>query len=202
MNRIITLEVVALMLFIISCSGSSTDTSRSVQNSSILSITGDFNAQKQGMAIYSTTTATLPGTAGQFYVWEIEIIGEEAVDGGDEVFTLSIMSVFLNEFLEKPETGSYEIGGDFLGNELTFYSVYEAAVFNSQFEIISEFRYTTLCESFSDATGVLNITETGTNSVTGNFTVDAFYVNMDTSECSHDKKISVSGEFTATKSEF
>jgi len=205
MNVSKTVIVTFVVPLLISCSGSSTGSTQNDEvGSATITISGAFDAKKEGMATYSTITGNVPGGFQQFH-WRLDIEGEEQVEGGDEVFSLSFSSTFMDESIDYPAPGSYEINADIIvSNNLTFWSVYEAVVYNSQFQPIETTRYTTLCfdNQESEIGGVFIISSTGTDRVTGSFNVEALYADKDNSECITGNKVTISGEFTATKSEF
>jgi hypothetical protein len=138
------------------------------------SVVGDVNANLEGIAEF--------GSFGDGTSWEISF-----ADTGPQTFSLIITTVDIEE-AERPSPGYYEIGSNPAGeDEFT-------AIFNDLEDGPAEgIEYTTM---FGNEGGIIEITESSSDEVSGNFSFTAVAVDQETNEIAGEIVVS-EGEFTA-----
>lgn len=139
------------------------------------SVSGDVNANIEGIAEF--------GSFGEGISWEISF-----TDIGQQTFSL-IISTVDTEGAEQPSPGYYEIGSN-PNNEDEFFAVFT----DLEGGISEETEYSTM---FGNEGGILEITESTSDEVSGNFSFTAVAVNNETNEIEGEIVVT-EGEFTAT----
>lgn len=176
------LTITALALINYSCSDDDESSGGSDIGDATITVSGDVQEQKSGMADFHHLT-DLPGG---METWEISIH-----DFSPQTFSLQFMLTSATSEITQPGVGTYEIG--FTPNSTSVFTAIYTHIPDGDFMNSTE--YSTLW----GGTGTLNITTSNDNTVSGNFQFSASKVD---DELNIVGTIEVSGEFTANKRQF
>src|SRR5690554_1875779 len=175
------LTAIVLALSFTACSdddSSSDDNGNPDLGNASLTVNGDVEGQKSGMADFNYLE-DLPGGMEE---WEISIH-----DYNPQTFSLTLMLTSVNG-VSQPEPGTYDIGFD-ANNPSVFMAIY-THIENEDF--MNSVEYNTLF----DGGGILTINSSTSETVTGTLEFTAHEFNDDFEIVG---TITVSGEFTANK---
>lgn len=160
---------------ITACSDNSTGPDEPDLGNASLTVSGDVEGQRQGMADFNSLHVM------NLYTWEILIH-----DYNPQTFSLDFM-LLSNEPIDRPGPGTYEIGS----------GTAEPTIFTASYSDVEDgftnsTEYSTL---FGEYGGTLTITESSDEQVKGTFEFTAADIDLENDRVLGE--ISVSGEFTA-----
>lgn len=171
---------IGLLVLLSSCSGDDSSSSGNLNTVSI-EVTGDFEAEKLGIADFGLIDI------GSTNSWELNMS-----DINPQTFNLRFVLNSVNQAIQRPTPGTYEIG--FETNSNSVFTAFYIDVPNGNLSESKE--YTTLDENYG---GTLTIDSSDNDVVTGSFEFTAAHVDEDFNVIG---EINVVGEFEALRNNF